>query len=276
MIYTLTLNPAVDCYVYEQIRNGEIIKVGRQRFAIGGKGINVSLALKGLKVESVPITILGGFTGKYIKNGLKKNGFEPLIVKSRRNTRLNLKVYGGDNELEYNVLSEVTDKEIKLVKKILDTLLPSDLLIVSGSGSLEHYRYLLTDLKCPFVLDCEGHILKNLISFKPLIVKPNLNELMMISEDRKKAFAILLSGAKIVLNTLGANGSVVKTKDELLYIPNSDGDVVTTVGCGDTYLAAFIKCYLEGQPLEDCANFASKAAFFRAQKGVFPKIEDLC
>lgn len=275
MIYTLTLNPAIDCYVYEQLRNDGIIKVGKQRFEIGGKGINVSLALKRLGVESRPITILGGFTGQYIKTGLKELGLEPLIIKSSRNTRLNLKVYGGANESEYNVLSEVTDKEVKRVKKILDTLLPTDLLIISGSGSLDHYRYLLASLKCPFVLDCDGHILKHLISYKPLIVKPNANELKMISEDRREALDILLSGAEIVLNTLGSSGSLVKTKEDVIRISTLNSDVVTTVGCGDTYLAAFIKYYLDGNTLEACANFASKAAFFRAKHGVFPTIDDL-
>jgi 1-phosphofructokinase len=75
MIYTVTLNPALDKTV--EIPNLTIDSVNRittMRTDPGGKGINVSKVIDKLGGKSIAIGILGGNTGRAIQSALEKLG----------------------------------------------------------------------------------------------------------------------------------------------------------------------------------------------------------
>ena len=77
MIYTLTLNPAVDYYIdMESFEEGDLNKVNNAYTLAGGKGINVSKVLKNFNIESIALGFCGGFTGDYIKKDIKECGIE--------------------------------------------------------------------------------------------------------------------------------------------------------------------------------------------------------
>ena len=69
MIYTFTLNPAIDYFL--TIRNDLMVdEVNRGSDAIykaGGKGLNVSKILSLLDIPSKAVALLGGFTGDFIR-----------------------------------------------------------------------------------------------------------------------------------------------------------------------------------------------------------------
>ena len=69
MIYTLTMNPAIDYYMQidTDLIDGEVNRANEIQFKAAGKGINVSVVLNELKIDSVAIALLGGFTGYFIK-----------------------------------------------------------------------------------------------------------------------------------------------------------------------------------------------------------------
>ena len=67
VIVTVTLNPTLDKTLsVSALRPGEVHRARFLRQDIGGKGINVSRALRALGVASIPIGFLGGATGRAI------------------------------------------------------------------------------------------------------------------------------------------------------------------------------------------------------------------
>ena len=67
MIYTVTLNPALDKTVQiPSFRLGEVNRISAMRTDPGGKGINVSKVLRELGEPSVAAALLGGAAGQKI------------------------------------------------------------------------------------------------------------------------------------------------------------------------------------------------------------------
>ncbi|PKK92800.1 MAG: 1-phosphofructokinase, partial [Tenericutes bacterium HGW-Tenericutes-6] len=63
MIYTCTLNPAVDYIIsLPVLDSNKINRTEQTSFRAGGKGINVSVVLNNLGIESVALGFIGGFT----------------------------------------------------------------------------------------------------------------------------------------------------------------------------------------------------------------------
>ena len=77
MIYTVTFNPSLDYYVQvNNIKSGVVNRTTGERLAVGGKGINVSLALKELGDETLALGFVAGFTGKYIREKVSGLGLK--------------------------------------------------------------------------------------------------------------------------------------------------------------------------------------------------------
>ena len=67
MIYTVTFNPAIDYVVWlDGLRPGAVNRARRELIQFGGKGINVSVMLARLGVESTALGFLAGFTGRAV------------------------------------------------------------------------------------------------------------------------------------------------------------------------------------------------------------------
>ena len=91
MIVTVTLNPTLDKTLsVPALRPGEVHRARFLRQDIGGKGINVSRALRALGVESIPIGFLGGATGRAMREGLAAEGYDASFLEVPGETRQNL------------------------------------------------------------------------------------------------------------------------------------------------------------------------------------------
>ena len=136
MIYTLTLNPALDYDMYlENELEAENLNLAKEvNYRAGGKGINVSKVLKNLGIESTAIGYVAGFVGDFIVKDLQKDGIKSEFVELDGITRINVKVNGNDKETELTGVSpKITDEKLQeLVKKMAD-LKDGDILVLSGS-----------------------------------------------------------------------------------------------------------------------------------------------
>lgn len=269
MIYTLTLSPAVDAYIeLDCLEEGKINKSIKEQFQAGGKGINVSLALQALGIHSTPITIIGGFTGKFLEDTLR-NKFDPILFYREDPTRINVKLLGREKETAINITQPLPKDLCQKIKRLLSSFTAEDILIVSGSGSSEDYLFLLENLACKIVLDLEGKNLKKLIHIRPWIVKPNDEELLEVAPLLEDAYAELLKGAELILHTKGSQGATLKSKEFEYSVLPEKTDVITTVGCGDAFLAGFLASTFEGDSLEESLAFAMKCGYYRGKKQSF-------
>ena len=279
MIYTLTLNPAVDYYItVDDFKSGVVNRTKGERIAFGGKGINVSIVAKELGLKSTCMGFVGGFTGDALENHLKQNGIDCDFVKVQGNTRINVKL----NDTDINSAGpDISESDLQQLYKKLDNLKSEDFLVLSGSvpKSLPQniYETILERLKdkgIEFIVDAEKDLLLNTLKYKPFLIKPNHHELGQIFGVEINDFDTALTyakklvdmGAKNVMVTLGEKGAVLACKNGETYTQAAPkGNVISAVGSGDSAIAAYLAMLYCDQPYEHrlkCAVAAGSATAF--------------
>ena len=116
MIYTVTFNPALDYVVkLPQMNLGEINRTDGENISFGGKGINVSVVLQHLGLNSIALGFTAGFTGKEIEERVKAEGVIARFIHLKEGmSRINVKIKAKE-ETEINGSGpKITPEEIFL------------------------------------------------------------------------------------------------------------------------------------------------------------------
>lgn len=95
-----------------------------------------------------------------------------------------------------------------------------------------------------------------------------------LSDDAVTACRELIGnfGLKLVILTLGPDGSEVITADGVIPQGVEDVEIVDTVGAGDSFTAAFTVAYLRGDTLAEAQRLASAtASYVCSRKGAMPE-----
>lgn len=262
MVYTITMNPALD-YVMktENLRSDDINRTLSEEIFYGGKGINVSAILTKLGIETTAFGFLGGFTGQKIEEMLKSEHINcDFNYLSSGNTRINVKIK-ADKEIDINATGPtVTETEIQELLKKTDSICNGDYLVLAGSipNSIPNdiYERILERLKeknVNCVVDTTGELLKNVLKYKPFLIKPNHHELgdlfgvKITTEEEiiKYAKELQKSGAQNVLVSCASNGAMLIDKNGFCRkVENAEGKLVNSAGCGDSMVAGFIAGYI--------------------------------
>lgn len=273
MIYTVTLNPAVDYFVeLDDLKPGHVNRSRKEHKAPGGKGINVSRVLKRLGHNSQTLGFIGGFTGDYIINTLQEENIETSFVEVNGDTRINIKMKATDDETELNGTSpEVTEQNVAELVRQLDQLKGGDTLVLAGSvpGTLPTsiYTEWIKQVKENGVnvfLDTSGEPFADAVEAAPTFIKPNHHELSeLVGADIQTpeqavpyVRQLVEKGIDYVFVTFAGDGAILGTKDQTLFATTPKGTVVNSVGAGDSTLAGFIAASMDELPLEDAFRFA--------------------
>lgn len=264
MIYTLTLNPAIDYVVglKEELVPGQINRAVREAYQFGGKGINVSNMLRTLGQETVALGFVAGQTGAWLERGLSEMGLQTRFVRVERGqTRINVKVR-AELETEINGMGpEIGPEELDRLYGALDQLSAGDVLVLSGSvpGCLgeDTYENLLARLAGREVLtavDAAGKLLTRTLHYRPFLIKPNHRELTEIFHSPMEteadigaaARALRAMGARNVLVSLGGDGALLLDETGRAHrMACPRGQVINSVGAGDSMVAGFLAGWLE-------------------------------
>ncbi len=269
MIYTLTLNPAIDYVLQvENLTVGKIHKTDAAEIHFGGKGINVSKILGELHIPSVALGFVAGFVGEAIENGVKSEWVTPKFTKLECGmSRINVKLR-SESETDINCIGpEVKKTDIERLYESLNVLQNGDILVLSGSvpkgvpsDIYGNIMAMLYSKGVMFIVDAEGEHLLNALKYKPFLIKPNFEELCglfgEVSDERdiiECAEKLQKMGALNVLVSLGSDGALLlDEKSQVHRVKAVSGKAVNTVGAGDSMLAGFIAGYLESEDFE-CA-----------------------
>lgn len=255
MIYTVTLNPSIDYIVrLDQVVVGSVNRMDSDDKFAGGKGINVSRVLKRLEIENTATGFIGGFTGKFITDTLKKEAIKTQFVQVLEDTRINVKIK-ADQETEINGTGPtITKDQLEELKTILSSLKPEDIVVFAGSSNKNLGNVVYKDLisltrqtGAQVVCDFEGQTLMDSLEFSPLLVKPNNHELgdifgvelTSLDEIEQYAREILLKGAQHVIISMAGDGALFVTKDGSYFAKPIKGTVKNSVGAGDSMVAGF-------------------------------------
>lgn len=294
MIYTLTTNPAIDMnLIGKKIAPNIVNRTSDAMYSPNGKGINVSLTLKYFNVKSKVLGFFGGFTGEYIIDALSKKQIcsEPIWVDDI--TRINIFINDGDSEYKFvNNGSFVDRYKQKELLSLLNNLEDCTCLIISGSLPrgindiyYEEILEILSEKKIPFILDISSEKLKNLLKYKPLLIKPNDEEIKNIlgieineENDVIRVMKILKKyGAQNILLTMGEKGAYFFNGKRMFYSSVQKVNLISSACAGDAALAAFISIWLRNtEYIEEAMKLSAATGANVAESnalGNFSKVE---
>lgn len=259
MIYTVTTNPCIDYYMdlTAPLRVGEINRAAREECRPGGKGVNVAILLSRLGADACALGFCAGASGGMLRTLLAGAGCRSDLTELTGGmTRINVKIL-GDPETACNGSGPAVDGAVleRLVRK-LERLTSRDTLVLSGNlqpSIADAYARLA---RCAAVagaqlaVDTTGAALLGTLEYRPYFIKPNLDELGELFSCRveSRAHALELArrlqagGAQNVLVSMGAEGALLLASDGAAYhaVCNARGEVVSTVGAGDSLVAGFL------------------------------------
>lgn len=275
MIYTVTLNPSIDYVIkLEHLNTGHVNRVNSENIYPGGKGINVSRILKTLGNDNVATGFVSNFTGDFIKKSLYEQNIKSDFIQLDNGfTRINVKIK-SDEETEINGGGpHISDEKLEELFYKLSKLKEDDILILAGSIpstlSEDLYEKIMSRVrenKVKVVVDATKSLLLNVLKYNPFLIKPNNHELEEIfnvkleSQNDIITYAKKLQemGGRNILVSMGKDGAILLSENKEVYVSNvAKGEVINSVGAGDSMVAGFISGYLKTYSYEEALRLGA-------------------
>ncbi|ALB28811.1 1-phosphofructokinase [Companilactobacillus heilongjiangensis] len=271
MIYTCTLNPAIDLFIETDHLKPEVVnRTNSYDIQPNGKGVNVSFILKHLGVNNTAWGVGGGFTSNFIEESLRNKGIETDFTHIDGISRINVFTRVLDTDTEYKEVNngpEVSaDRVTEFLQKVA-TLTKDDKLVVSGSFSKGIQPEIIVEIAkmaekqgFDLVIDTSYPEVVSAIEHHPYLIKPNDEELLSwfeqpVTDDInvlvKYSKELLKKGAQNILLSLGAKGALFVNAEHVLLGNAPKIKVVNTACSGDTMLGTFLAGLEQGMSLED-------------------------
>jgi 1-phosphofructokinase family hexose kinase len=282
MIYTLTLNPAVDRELTVPIVEFDtVLRASESQVDFGGKGFNVSRLLKGLSVPSTTVGFLGGKAGEFLQEGLQSLGISTDFVWVPSETRTNISIVtqSGGHYIKVNEKGPLIEpaKQQELLDKIDSLARPGDWWVLAGSlppGVPESFYArivkVLNAQGAMALLDTAGESLRLGCVEKPYLVKPNADEAHMLTglpmdtpaEIAMAAAEIRKLGAQNVVISMGKAGALFHSSEGTWLIHTPEIDEKNPIGAGDSMVGGLVWALGRGDSLKDALGWgvASGAA----------------
>ena len=190
MIYTITFNPALDYTIkINELKKGKINRSEKEHILAGGKGINVSIVLKILNIESTALGFVAGFVGEEIEKNLKINGIKTDFIKIKNGvSRINVKIVESGRETAINSNGPfIKQNYIESLYEKIENIEDGDILVLSGSVpkgiESDIYQNICKKLgkkDVKIIVDTTGDLLLKTLQYNPFLIKPNQEELAEI------------------------------------------------------------------------------------------------
>jgi 1-phosphofructokinase family hexose kinase len=282
MIFTLTLNPAVD---YEltvpAVEFDSVLRASESSVDFGGKGFNVSRQLKAMETPSTALGFLGGHAGELLRDGLQGLGIGTDFVWVSGETRTNVSIVTQSHDHYIKVNEKGPSVDLANQTELLDKI---DLLAQRGdwwvlAGSLppgvgnDFYAEILKVLNkhgSRVILDTSGDSLRLGCIEKPYLVKPNVEEARLITglpmdtpaEIAAAAAGIQKLGAQNVVVSMGKMGALLQNPDGAWLAHSPMIEEKNPTGAGDSLVGGVVWALERGIALKESLGWgvASGAA----------------
>jgi len=276
MIYTLTLNPALDRELtVAGVTFDTVLRATRSQVDLGGKGFNVSRALRTLEVFSTAVGFLGGSAGATLQAGLRELAIGTDFVWIAGETRTNVSIFDETDGkyIKVNELGPVVEpaKQELLLRRIDTIARPGDWWVLSGSlppgVPAPFYARIITLLnarKAHAVLHGVGEPLRQSCAARPFLVQLHAGEVqaltgLPVDTPRQVAAAaaeVRALGARNVVVTLGRVGALLLTREAGWLIRSPEVVQKNPTGAGDALAAGLVSALSQGLPLEKSLGWA--------------------
>lgn len=207
MILTVTLNAAIDKrYVMRTFAEGEVNRVMSCVYTPGGKGLNVSKPAVIAGAEVVATGFVGGKAGEYITEEIEKLGIKSEFYHLRGESRSCINIWDETKQRQTELLepgfSVKTEEFEGFLQKFKGLVKQADVVAISGSipKGLTAMAYpalisVVKDAGKQVILDTSGELLEEGIKAKPTMIKPNIDEIRMLTNSKCDTEEELLEAA---------------------------------------------------------------------------------
>ena len=275
MIYTMTLNPALDYVMHPlTLDMGFTNRSSNEELHCGGNGINISTLLNELDVPSIAMGIAAGFTGDYLLRCLQEKGIASnFVILDRGYTRINVKLNGIVMTMVNGMGPKIPEKKVNELLERMDIVGSDDTLVLTGSipNSLPEDMYMqimrrLGGRGIQFVVDAPGQLLMESLEAHPFLIKPNNHEVGRIfgveieepDECMPYAHKLQDAGARNVIFSCGGHGSLLLDENGAEHVvPTAKIRLVNATGAGDSMVGGFLAQVTRGVDYETALIFAS-------------------
>lgn len=279
MIVAAGLTPAwQQILVFDSLRLGEVNRARQAVWCASGKVLNVGVALAHLGAASRTVTLLGG---------------PPRAAIEREFAEYQTELYAAETKTPTRVCTTVLDRAARQTTELVENAPPAtatelaafrgiyrqavadaDLVVLTGSltsgASKDTFADLLSDTPqaCRAILDVRGPELIAALVRKPLLVKPNRDELAATVGRRLESDAdciaaarqLCRNGAEWSLVTSGGDAALLVNESQAFRVFPPRVEVVNPIAAGDCLAAAVAWAYSVGRPMVEAIRYGVAAA----------------
>jgi 1-phosphofructokinase family hexose kinase len=282
MIYTLTLNPAIDRELtVDKVEYDKVLSALEARVDLGGKGFNVSRMLMSLGTTSVAVGFVGGNTGRRLQDGLNTLGIGSDFVWVEGETRTNISIVTQihDRYIKVNEKGPLVNqtKQAELLDKIDSIASAGDWWVLAGSlpPGVDDSFYaqiikVLNDRQAIAILDTTGEALRLGCCEKPFLIKPNAEETQALTGmpvDTPVQVALAAAelremGVQNVVISLGKEGALLQTPESTWLAHAPVVKEKNPIGAGDSMVGGLVWALAQDISLNEALSWgvASGAA----------------
>lgn len=266
MIYTLTLNPAVDRELtVPSIEYDSVLRAASSQVDFGGKGFNVSRLLKGLNVASTAVGFLGGKAGELLQGGLQslEIGVDFVWVAGETRTNISIVTPAGGHYIKVNEPGPAipAEKQHELLEKIELLAQPGDWWVLAGSlppgvpaSFYAQIIRVLSEHGAHPLLDTSGEALRLGCAAGPYLAKPNNEEAHAITglpmntpaQIALAAAEIRAAGVQNIIVSLGKAGALLQTPVGCWLAHSPSVVEKNPIGAGDSMVGGLVWALARG------------------------------
>lgn len=270
MILTITLNPSLDRVIWvDKLQKDDSIRIQQEKHYAGGKGIDASRVIKTLGGDTVATGFLGSFNGLHLEGLLLNEGVTCDFVKIKGETRSNVIIFDSEDNGHIALNSkgpEITAYDLAILFEKINNLKEKPSMVIMG-GSIPkglnaslyaQIIHVFREQGIKVALDADNEALKQGLKAHPYMIKPNEHELARLigrevntREELIEAAKDLMSEYKleVIMISRGSKGLIIMNKDEAYELAPPKIKANSTIGSGDSTLAAFLLGQEQGKPL---------------------------
>lgn len=228
----------------------------------GGNPVNVSVYLQGLGVDSAYIGWVGtdAYGDKMIK-AIQSRGVDTSFVSKKEGNTAITYVELVDNDRQFGKYDEGVMAEFSLTAKEMNYIETFQLVHAGIWGHVDPYFSMFKERGLITSFDFSDQLHHELVKTLPCFVDYSFfsytNDNSFIREFLKDVFKL---GSKVVVATLGENGSLAYDGKQYYKSDVVKGNVVDTMGAGDSFISGFLFGRLKGYEIDECLKLGSETA----------------
>jgi 6-phosphofructokinase 2 len=281
-ILTVTLNPALDVTTSTpRLLPQRKLRCAQPVYDAGGGGVNVSRAIKELGGSSRAFVMLGGESGVHYRAIFDRAGIECEYWEGDGDTRISMTVMETGTGLHFRFVLPGPEQQPGDADRILDAL---------SQSMEEHYRFVVASGSLPpglphdfyarlseraratgaaVILDSSGPALSAALEGRPQVLRINHFEAREFAEGEGAADLSYVELARRLIDqniaesvviTLGEEGAIAATRAEIFQVRVPPVEVVSSVGAGDSFVAALTLGLAKGWSLAEASRYGAAAA----------------